>query len=84
MYRIKNQGGYAENFEQIASAEHLIADEHILVLPKNDRKLQVKFYTLEGKNNFKVTTSPRVGQYYLYPAFPTDNGHFKHNKTLNK
>lgn len=84
MYKIKNQGGYIENFEEISSAENLSPDEHVLVLPKNDRRLQPKYYTLEGKNNFKVTTSPRVGQYYLYPAFPADNNVYKHNKSLNK
>lgn len=84
VYKIVNQGGHVQNFHEISAAEHLESDEHILVLPKNDRKLQVKVYPLEGKNNFKVTTSPRAGQYYLYPSFPGDPNFYKHNRSLNK
>ena len=85
---IINCGGYAENFVEIHDASELEHMGHYLVLPKNDKLLKPRIYSLPGKTNFSVATSPRSGQYYLYPSFPwdpsLDNKQYKHNQSLNK
>ncbi|XP_052234332.1 doublecortin domain-containing protein 2-like isoform X11 [Dreissena polymorpha] len=85
VYKVINQGGKSENFTEITDAEHLEQDEHVLVLPKNEKKLQAdKIYHLDGKKNFRVGVSPRHGPAYNFPSFPDFDAGFKHNKSLNK
>ena len=88
MFNIINCGGYEENFVEIHDCSELEHNGHILVLTKNEKRIQPKLYSLNGKHNFSVATSPRSGQYYLYPSFPPeprlDSKQYKHNQSLNK
>ena len=85
MFNIINGGQYAENFQEIHDVSEIEHFGHVLIVPTGGEKIKNNvYYNIHGKQNFRITTSPRAGQAHNFPPFPEVGQQYRHSRNLNK